>query len=167
MDDNISTSETTIRSTTTSNSIEASVTSTDTPTSATSSRINVKENFESWKLTKTSRYVLPHLLCRNRVEEKMTIENNASDAVVWNIIYLTSDKSFPTSSPTFQQKIDALGWLQEFKKYLNKVMAKEVRATYCNMANQDKWSILREGGETFSSFDELVKRTKYSVGEEV
>lgn len=158
---NITVSSTSVSTTVSSNN------STNTYTSTNPSVIDVKESFETWKTDNKTRYVLPQLLCRNRVEEKMTIENNASDAIVWNIIYLTTDKCFPSASPTLEQKVNALNWLQRFKKYLNRVIAAEVKATYCNMANQEKWAVLREGGETFSSFHELVKRTKYCAGKEV
>ena len=129
--------------------------------------INVLEDFSSWKTDRKTRYVLPDLLCKTRVDEKMTIESHASDAVVWNIIHLNSNSPFPTMSPTLQQRVQALAWLRHFKKYLNKAISKEVKAKYCNMANQDNWSILRSDGQSFLSFDDLVKKTKYSVGKEV
>ena len=130
-------------------------------------QINISEDFGSWKRDGKTRYVLPHLLCKNRVEEKMTIDTHASDAVVWNIINITSDGTFPTSSPTLQQKAEALNWLVRFKKYLNKIIGKEVRNKYFVIANQDIWSCIRKDGDHFTSFEDLVKKTKYSVGKEV
>ena len=139
----------------------------DVSLSCTSRKVLVHENFESWKKDGKRRYLLAHLLCRSRVEEKMTLEKNASDAVVWNILHLTTNANFPQSSPTVEQRVDALVWLNNFKRFLNKVIASEVRMKYCYIANQDKWTILKEGGESFSSFADLVQRTKYSVGKEV
>ena len=129
--------------------------------------IHVAEKNDSWKMEGQSRYLVPHILCWSRVEEKMTIEKHASDAVVWNILHLTTNQSFPVTSPTAQQRADAILWLNRFKRYLNKVVGSEVRMKYCNIANQQKWNVLREGGESFSSFEDLVKRTKYAVGKEV
>ena len=134
---------------------------------STVSDIDVSEDFSKWKLDGKSRFILPDLLCKNRVDEKMTIETHASDAIVWNIVNLCSDSSFPTLSPSLQQRIKSLTWLKHFKKYLNKTIAGEVRAKYCNMANHNKWSLLRKNGDSFLSFDDLVKRTKYCVGKEV
>ena len=129
--------------------------------------IVVAEKFDSWKLDGQNRYLLPHILCQSRVEEKMTVEKHASDAVVWNILHLNTNQSFPVISPTAHQRADAILWLNRFKRYLNKVIGSEVRMKYCNIANQPKWNVLREGGESFSCFEDLVKRTKYGVGKEV
>lgn len=129
--------------------------------------IHVCEDFGSWKTDGKTRYILPHLLCKNRVEEKMTIETHGSDAVVWNILNITSNLTFPTSSPTLQQKAEALNWLVRFKKYLNKVIGREVRNKYFVLANQDNYSDIRVDGEKFTSFEDLVKKTKYLVGKEV
>ena len=129
--------------------------------------IDVREDFSEWKNDDKTRYILPDLLCKKRVDEKMIIETHASDAIVWNIILMTSDACFPTLSPTIQQKCQALTWLQSFKKYLNKIIATEIKSKYCNLANQDKWSKLRKDGDSFQTFDDLVKRTKYCIGKEV
>ena len=129
--------------------------------------IDMGEDFSAWKNDDKTRYILPDILCKNRVDEKMTIETHASDAIVWNIVLLTSDSCLPTLSPTIQQKCQALTWLKCFKKYLNKVIAVEIKSKYCNLANQEKWSKLRKDGDSFQSFDDLVKRTKYCIGKEV
>ena len=129
--------------------------------------INVMEDFEGWKIDKNTKYLLPNLLCRSRVEEKMTVDKNASDAVVWNILYLTSDKMFPITSPTIEQRVQALAWLNTFKKYMNKVMTAEVRSRYCNIANMEKWSTMKGADGNFNTFEDLVKRTKYATGKEV
>lgn len=167
MTDEGSISTTTTMSTESSNSTNISENTTATIDSNVIGDINVSEDFAKWKNDGKQRFVLPDLLCKNRVDEKMTIETHASDAIVWNIVNLCSDASFPTSSPTLQQRIKALSWLKHFKKYLNKNIAAEVRTRYCNIANHDRWSILRKNGESFMSFDDLVKRTKYCVGKEV
>ena len=125
------------------------------------------EDFEVWKTDGKTCYLLPHLLCKGRVEEKIEVEKHCSDAAVWNIVYMTSDEVFPERSPSLTLKMNALPWLVNFKKYLNKTISAEVRMKYCNIANQDVWNKLRPEGESFSSFEDLAKRTKYSVLQEV
>ena len=166
-DDNSSSTISTTASLTSSNNSIISDSSESGTSSNTGLNIDVHEKFELWKTDLHQRYLLSHLLCNKRVEEKMTIENNASDAVVWNIIHLKTNERLPHTSPNTQQRISALTWLNNLKRFLNKVIATDVRMKYCNLANQPKWAILREGGECFSSFNDLVKRTKYSVGKEV
>lgn len=167
MDDNSVTTTTT----TTSNSIEGnslSIASVNTATSSTSNHgFDKDENFETWKKDGKTRYLLPHLLCKKRVEEQLDIEKHCSDAAVWNAVYMTSNESFPESSPNWDLKCDVLYFLRRFKKYVNKVVLSEVKMKYCNIANQEQWKKLRPDGESFSSFENMVKRTKYSVGKEV
>lgn len=165
MDD---TSVTTSVTSTINDDSSRSVASTVTTTSSSNNQmITVNEDFELWKTDEKTRYLLPHLLCKGRVEEKIEFEKHCSDAAVWNIVHVTSDEAFPERSPPLALKVNALSWLVHFKKYLNKVISAEVRMKYCNIANQDVWDKLRPDGESFSSFEDLAKRTKYSVGQKV
>ena len=122
--------------------------------------------WEKWKTEGKTRYLLSTLLVMNRVDKTLTIEH-ATDAAVWNILYLESNGPLPSSSPTMEQRGLAVNWMVSLKKYMNNVLQQEFKNLYCRMANQERWDCIRPDGGHFQNFKDLCKRTKDAVSGEV
>ena len=138
-----------------------------TPTSVTlqTVRPGVKEvpftlDLNAWMTDNTTRYFLPQLFIASgsRLDKKITMNQHVSDAVVWNIVYIDRLTPFPTESPTPEMKNNALLFLIDFRRQLNAMFVEEIRTLYLNAANSQDWSKLRNGGDNFVSYKDLIER---------
>ena len=129
--------------------------------------IERSEDFETWKSDGTTRYVSSNFLVKDPVDEKLTLADHATDAIVWNIVHIEKNEVFPTDAPPSHLRLNALDWLNRFKKYLNNVFQYEFKALYCRIGNQDNWVSIRQDGLSFQSYRDLCKKTKEVVGEQV
>lgn len=124
-------------------------------------------NLTTWMADNTTRYFLPQLFIASgsRLDKKFTIDQHVSDAVVWNIVYIDHLTPFPTESPTPEMKNNALLFLIDFRRQLNAMFVEEIKSLYLNAANSQGWVKLRNGGDNYVSYRDLVERTAEETDE--
>ena len=153
-------------------SISSRDTSTTTNTTSTTDtnrfpQLNEHVHLNEWKNDNKMRYVLPNLIQGiDRNDRKK--ENNVismSDAVVWNVYYLTTNTNLPSMSPTVDQKTKAWMFVRKLKTALNAVFVEETQQLYWMNANQNQWAGLRGQGDKFTNFRNLLQRTKQITNE--
>lgn len=155
----LSVGSTSISSTTTANSVHLGL-------GLQQVKIPDKVDLNYWKTGKVWRYVIPQLLHNpDRKDCKNDDDQHCSDAVVWNVIYMTETFPFPSTSPPRHLVSKAKMYLRLLKTELNKVFYDETQRQYWKQANQQQWIKLRGDGEAFVNYRDLLRRTKDNKGE--
>ena len=118
-------------------------------------------NLTAWRGDTKTRYFLSDMLNleNGKMDKKLTIEH-VSDAVVWNIVYLTKLCDLPTESPPLYLREQALLWLTEFKKEMMTILKEKIRRHYLQMANSKAWEGVRQNGDFFTTYGDLLEKTK-------
>lgn len=123
--------------------------------------IPTKVNIESWRGDTKSRYFLADFisLSNGKMDKKVTIDI-VSDAVVWNIVYLMELRELPTESPPHELRLQALLWLIDFRKQMLNLLREKIQRRYLMAANSKAWEGLRKTGEFFTTYSDLIEKTK-------
>ena len=133
------------------------------------SKIKPFNGLDKW-LDGSKRYIFRQMIqtFSGKIDEKIKFEH-ASDQIVWNIIHIEKDKSFqfPKTSPTYDDKLDAMTWLKDLRSALVKEFMREARINYFNAFMTDKnYEDLRKGIKCVS-FKELERQTQDASTEKV
>ena len=123
--------------------------------------ISTEVNVQSWRGDNMTRYFLSDLLSfqSGKMDKKITIAN-ISDAVVWNVVYLMELKDLPTASPTDELRNQTTLWLIEFRKQILNIVRDKIKQRYLMAANSTEWVGLRQTGTYFTTYGDLLERTK-------
>ena len=125
------------------------------------SKINMELSVKSWKGNNVPQYFLTDLLRfeKGKMDKKLEI-HHISDAVVWNIVFLNQKCDLPTTSPNDTLRQQAMTWLMEFRKQMLCILKERIQQTYLRAANSSEWVSLRKKGNYFSTYGDLVEKTK-------